>query len=401
MNRSLTTAALLMALVMALAGTGSAWGHGTADDTEVPGRAIEFPDTAERLTLTVDLHTHTVFSDGHVWPRIRVAEAIRDGLDAMAVTEHLEWQPHLADIPHPDRNRAFQEAVASLPEGAELILIAGSEITRLEPTGHMNAVFIEDANALFQPPVPTEPYDPRAYAVAAGEWPPEQALEAAKRQDAFVFWNHAWWQQPNQIAVMTDFHRQAIEDGRLHGIEIANGDAYSPEAFQLALDFGITPIGVSDVHELIDWDYEPHKGGHRPVNLVFAQERTAAAIRAALFEGRTVVWYRNLLLGRERDLMPLLAASIRVADAGWRGESSVLEVLIDNPSDAAFELENLSAHTLIESATTLVVPPHSRDTYRFRVAARTLAVTLTFRVRNALTAPGTHPEVTFTLDPGV
>ena len=33
-----------------------------------------------------------------------------DGLDALAITEHLEWQPHLADIPHPDRNRAFEAA---------------------------------------------------------------------------------------------------------------------------------------------------------------------------------------------------------------------------------------------------------------------------------------------------
>ncbi|HAO89312.1 MAG TPA: PHP domain-containing protein, partial [Gammaproteobacteria bacterium] len=39
--------------------------------------------------MVVDLHTHSVFSDGHVWPRIRVGEAIRDGLDAMAGTEHL------------------------------------------------------------------------------------------------------------------------------------------------------------------------------------------------------------------------------------------------------------------------------------------------------------------------
>lgn len=394
----LRSAGLLTALLTA----GAAWGHGKADDDPgFPSRAIEFPDTAGRLTLTVDLHTHSVFSDGHVWPRIRVAEAIRDGLDAMAITEHLEWQPHLADIPHPDRNRAFEEAVTSLPEGSDLILIAGSEITRLEPIGHMNAVFIADANALFQPPVPTEPYDPRAYAISAGDWPPEQALEAARGQDAFVFWNHAWWQQPNQIAVLTDFHRQAIADGRLHGIEIANGDDYSPEAFRLALDFGLTPIGVSDVHELIDWDYEVHDGGHRPVNLVFAETRSAEAIRAALFEGRTVVWYRNLLLGRERDLMPLLAASIRLPEAAWRGESSVLEVVVENPSDAAFELENLSGHTLIESATTLVVPPHSRDTYRFRVAARTPEVALRFRVRNALTAPDVHPEVSYTVRPGI
>ena len=64
-------------------------------------RLIQFPDTANYKTLVLDPHTHSSFSDGHVWPRIRVEEALRDGLDAIAITEHLEWQPHMADLPHP------------------------------------------------------------------------------------------------------------------------------------------------------------------------------------------------------------------------------------------------------------------------------------------------------------
>ena len=59
------------------------------------------------LLIGADLHTHTVFSDGMVWPSIRVEEAIRDGLDAISLTEHLEYQPRSEDIPNPDRNRAY------------------------------------------------------------------------------------------------------------------------------------------------------------------------------------------------------------------------------------------------------------------------------------------------------
>ena len=40
-----------------------------------------------------DLHTHTVFSDGQVMPSFRVYEAWLDGLDIMAVTEHIEYRP--------------------------------------------------------------------------------------------------------------------------------------------------------------------------------------------------------------------------------------------------------------------------------------------------------------------
>ena len=73
-------------------------------------REISFPDIKGYLTLVCDFHTHSVFSDGSVWPSIRVAEAQKDGLDAIAVTEHIEYQSHIDDIPHPDRNRSYELA---------------------------------------------------------------------------------------------------------------------------------------------------------------------------------------------------------------------------------------------------------------------------------------------------
>ena len=58
--------------------------------------------------ISADLHIHTVFSDGSVWPDIRVEEARREGLDLIALTEHLEYQPYAEDLPHPDRNRSYE-----------------------------------------------------------------------------------------------------------------------------------------------------------------------------------------------------------------------------------------------------------------------------------------------------
>ena len=36
--------------------------------------------------LTADLHLHSVFSDGEVWPTVHVREAWRDGLDVVSLT---------------------------------------------------------------------------------------------------------------------------------------------------------------------------------------------------------------------------------------------------------------------------------------------------------------------------
>ena len=41
-----------------------------------------------------DFHIHTVYSDGHVSPKGRVTEAYYDGLDIIAITDHIEYRPN-------------------------------------------------------------------------------------------------------------------------------------------------------------------------------------------------------------------------------------------------------------------------------------------------------------------
>ncbi len=51
---------------------------------------INIPDVLGYKTLKCDLHTHTVFSDGLVWPTVRVDEAWREGLDAISMQYSLK-----------------------------------------------------------------------------------------------------------------------------------------------------------------------------------------------------------------------------------------------------------------------------------------------------------------------
>ena len=145
-------------------------------------RKIEFPDLPGLKTLVCDLHMHTVFSDGSVWPNIRVMEANKDGLDVIATTEHLEYRSWISDIPHPDRNRSYELAKGFADE-LGLLVLNGSGITIDMPPGHANAIFIKDANKLVT------------------DDPIESFLEA-KKQDAFIFWNHPHWaSQPPDASV--------------------------------------------------------------------------------------------------------------------------------------------------------------------------------------------------------
>ena len=164
-------------------------------------RKLFFPDIDNYKTLLTDFHQHTVFSDGLVWPTIRVDEAVKDGLDAISLTEHLEYQPFAKDIPNPDRNRAylvandFAERINKSID-KKLIIVNGQEITRSMPPGHINAIFLEDANKLLHPNDSLK------------------GIEEANKQNAFVFWNHPGWpaQRSDGIARLDDFHKYLIDN---------------------------------------------------------------------------------------------------------------------------------------------------------------------------------------------
>lgn len=345
-------------------------------------RPIEFPDVDGYETLKVDLHIHTVFSDGSVWPTIRVEEAIRDGLDAVAITDHLEYQPHQDDIPHPDRNRSYEIALESA-QNHDLIVINGSEITRSMPPGHSNAVFVQDANPLLQDDVMA-------------------VFREAKRQGAFTFWNHPMWtaQNPTGITSLTDMHRTLIQEGLLDGIEVVNQHTYSAEALQVALDHNLTILGTSDIHGLVDWEFEVPHGGHRPITLAFVSERSKSGLQEALEAGRTAVWYDNLLIGREEHVTPLLDASLRVEGARYLEDTSVLEVSLRNTSDAAFILDRQSAARFHTRSDVITIHPHETTQLQVKPGERVDTIELRFDVLNAIVAPESHPSITFEVDVG-
>lgn len=350
----------------------------SSQDTD---RKITFPDVPGYKTLKCDLHIHTVFSDGLVWPTIRVDEAVADGLDAISLTEHIEYQPHKEDIPHPDRNRSY-EIARQAAIAHDLIVIHGTEITRDMPPGHANALFVTDVNAIIKDDA-------------------KDAYRAARDQGAFIFWNHPNWmaQQKDGIPVLSDFHEDLIQSDLLHGIEVVNDITYSQEALQIALDNNLTVMGTSDIHGLIDYQFNLLGGGHRPICLVFATERSEAGIKEALFAGRTVTWFEDVLTGKEAHLSALIQASIEVTNKGYIGDTEILQIELTNKSDAVLYLKNSSAYDFYAHGDMIILEGQGTTMLQVLTAKGNVdEMPLTFEVINAIVGPKKYVTFSISLD---
>lgn len=284
----------------------------------VAGSAMAFspnkiivPNIEGYKTLKADFHIHTVFSDADVWPSTRVQEAQWEGLDVIAITDHvdsrLQRQVSAGRFTEKcDRNEAFR--IAKAAAGKKLIVIHGGEISRGMPPGHWNTLFIEDGNKVFV----------EAETAAGKEGDHMKATEAglkeAYRQGGWCQWNHPHWerQAPNET-IWHKEHTKLYDAGLMKGIEVYNGlCGVSEEAFDWALEKGITITAGSDCHKPF-FTYVDYLGGeHRPVTLVFASERNEAGVREALENRRTAILAENTVWGEESLLKDLLKACLKM-----------------------------------------------------------------------------------------
>ena len=287
---------------------------------------IVIPQVNGYNVYKADLHTHTIFSDGKVTPEWRVEEAWQDGLDIVAITDHIENRPYVTKVPKylngvevqvqnekeisVDLNasvRLAQDQARKL----NMLLIPGSEISRPYKTvGHLNALFTTDNNA-----IPAED--------------PLQALRNAKAQGALVQFNHPGTGRTSLD--LTEFEINAYKEGLIDGIEIFNNNGFYPKAIDRALEKGLFMSGNSDVHITTDIAYSDATLS-RNITLILAKEKTLEAVREALVERRTIAYGFDQISGEESLLKALFNACVTVE-----------YVRTDSKGRTVFNLTNMSS----------------------------------------------------------
>ena len=178
------------------------------------------------------------------------------------------------------------------------------------------------------------------------------------------------------------------ENKWLQGMEVCNGNEYYPDAHRWCLEKGLTLLGNSDIHDP-DLRKQSLPGDHRTMTLVFAKARALPAIKEALLEGRTAVWFKDQVIGRKEYLEPLFAASIRVGSPVWRPKS--VSVQVRNTSDTDIHLKQ-SGHV---GPPQLTLPARATSLVQIAIANATEPVQLTYTATNFLIGPDTGLPVTF------
>lgn len=278
-------------------------------------KEIILPQVNGYNVYKADLHIHTVFSDGQVLPKFRVNEAWQDGLDVVAVTDHIEYRPHEATFYDYLKGYADKEhmpGVKGLEKGKQVVdlnysvsealkeakkygltIIPGSEITRSgTKVGHFNALFTTDNNTIY-------------------DKDPVQAVRNAKAQGALVMHNHPGWRK--ESLDYTETERIVYDEGLIDGVEVMNGTEFYPLIIDRVRERGLFIAANTDVHSSTANDYRL-TGNLRPMTLILAKDKSLKSIREALEAKRTIALGYNTLCGEEKLLNDFFVASVKLTE---------------------------------------------------------------------------------------
>lgn len=283
---------------------------------------------------TADLHTHTVYSDGRVTPSHRVQEAWLDGIDIIALTDHIEYRPvekafynYLKEYTDEDYPKKREDALAkvdlnvsvkeAISEGEKygMVVIPGIEITRDgTKVGHFNALFTVDNNRIY-------------------DEDPLKAIRNAKLQGALVMHNHPGWRKTS--IDFTETEKQAYQEGLIDGVEVMNGSEFYPGIIDRSQEWRLFIAANTDIHGSTS-DYRLH-GHWRPMTLVFSKDKTLESVREALDSCRTIALGFDTLCGDSDLLKDFFAASVEV-DQVEVGDNRF--VILKNKTSIPFYVQN-------------------------------------------------------------
>ena len=295
-----------------------------------------------------DLHVHTSYSDGAVTPAGRVNEAWYDGLDILAITDHLESHsgvkrffkvaapynkngkptrytpPGSTQMPKSgidpglkiDFNAIHQEAEnINKRKGYNLLLIKGCEMARnKERLGHYNALFVKDLNSIYN-------FDLK------------EAFKNVKSQGGLIIHNHPGYTDKYE----TEWHAQCRKEGLIDGIEVANGLRYYPPMVSRCIDEKLFMVGATDTHDVTDHRYTS-VGCFRTMTIIFAKELTEEAIKEALLQRRSIAYAGGDLIGEEKWLAEFLNAAIDCRLVKTDRKSGSRTFTFTNRSSLTYEL---------------------------------------------------------------
>ena len=277
----------------------------------------------DSLLISGDFQTHTVFSDGHVWPTFRVDEAWTNGLDALSITDHHNYFTRKKYVKTGNLNQSYNSS-KNMAKKLNITLIKGIEWTGFSPHIHCNILFVKNANKYKNTTL-------------------LEALQEAKRQNSVVFWNHPCGHlgKDDKVVMYPDVIKY-VKQGLIHGVEAMTLRQNCLQILDFANKYNLTVYGNSDIHR----SHKISLGNHHPRTLIFTKSKLQSDIKKALIQGNTLAYGFNMIYGKQHLIKKLVTGAVQILNPQLKYEKT-LNIKLKNISSIPFQIHYNSYHNYL------------------------------------------------------
>lgn len=359
---------------------------------------IVLPQVKGYTLYKADFHVHTIYSDGDVTPRERVMEAWYDGLDIVAITDHLEKRTYekfmlKALAPYSKDGSAFVYAHAGAgnpknqdapmlcnmnatveeaidwaeQKGYPIMVVRGTEIWRNPSTvGEYNALFLKDVNAICDKDL-------------------FECFRRVREQGGIIIHNHPGWRRPTMEK--SEEQQRIYAEGWVDGIEVVNEAYLYPQMLRRCKEEKLFIAANTDTHHPTAQRWPQGSGVFRTMTFILANEKSEVAIKEALLDRRTIGYCGNNLVGEQQWLQEFFDAAVDCRVVGEDAKSKSNVYMLTNTCSVPFALR--------VSNTVQVLNPF--QAIRLTVSKKR-ALPLDFVVENMWIVDEQHPRLTLAID---
>ena len=161
------------------------------------------------------------------------------------------------------------------------------------------------------------------------------------------------------------------------------------------MENNLTILGTSDIHGIADWKFKIPEGGHRPITFVLSRSKSVEDIKKALFEGKTMVWFKDLIIGREDHLSKIVKANLTASSMSYNKNEIIAKVKLKNQAATPLNLRYKGLYTFHEDSSVFIIPPYGEKTILVKTLERKTSLELPFELLNGIT--GAKKHLTFSL----
>ena len=120
------------------------------------------------------------------------------------------------------------------------------------------------------------------------------------------------------------------------------------------------------------------------MTFVLCKNNRTEEVKKALFEGKTMVWFKELMIGKEEHLLEVVKANLSASNPTYKDDELIAKVILKNHSANTLHLKYTGPFTFHQDGTIFKIEPYNEKSIYIKTLEIKTSLQLPFELLNGI-----------------